>query len=202
MKRISVLFIFLTLFICRFGFGSDLTPTPAFQVTPQILKPSPAIQKKVSEIYILYAHLQADIRDKKLKKKHRERYHENFGADKTMYEDEKSIVRDYSTSWGSDDSAVDFEYIYDATGLLRMVITHAGYVDGDLSDDQKIFLDEKSNVLEVIHEWDEVRLLDDNTGDTSKTRKKEILSEPVECHDLKVDLKLDPLKDYSAAFDL
>lgn len=185
------------------GVQELLAQTPPPEATPQAFKPPLEVQKQVSKLFILLAQVQEEIRDKKLRHEHRENYHDNFGADKDIYFSPNGRVRDYVTGFGSDDSAVEFSYIYDGEGRLRVVVAHAGYVNGNRSDDQTIFLDEKGEILEVIHEQEE-NGWDAASGEYSdKTQKtKEILDKPLPCHEVKVDLKLDPLKDYKADFEM
>lgn len=175
--------------------------TPAPESTPQPFEPSPAVKKQVAPLFILMDQAGKAIQASKLKHKHRENAHDNFGADKDLYFGSNGKVREYDTSYGSDDSMVSFSYIYDDQGRLRVVLTHAGYVYRNRSDDQTIFLDEKGKVLEVIHETQEGA--DEETeGELGKAHKtKEILAEPLR-EDVEGDLKMNPLKDFKADFGI
>jgi hypothetical protein len=200
-KSLEIVPLFLALFVPGTLLADPITIP---QITPQTLKPSQTVQKKVSENFNLYADLQEGIRNKKLRKKQREGGNEHVGGEKIIYLDQNGRIRDYSTSWGSDDSVAEFEYIYDTKGRLRLILTHAGYVGMERSEDQKIFLDEKGGILEVVYEA-EYREWDGATSDFKlgpKKKEKKILNEPLEVHDLKVDLKLDAKKDYETSFDM
>ena len=178
--------------------ANALTP----EATPEAYNPPPAVEKQVSRLFILVDQVGKQVKGNQLKHKHRENYHDNFGADKDIYFGFNGKVRKYDTSYGSDDSMVSFTYIYDDQGRLRVVLTHAGYVYRNRSDDQTIFLDEKGTVLEVIHET-QLSEDEDLGGENGKAqRTKEILREPMSSHEVKADLNITPMKDFKAAFEM
>ena len=175
----------------------QVTPGPSPKKTPLTKRNPGDVKRQVEDISALFDQVQSDIRHKKLKEEHNDSERANLAGEKTLYLDRSGQVRAYYTSFGSDDSMADWMYIYDKAGRLRMVLAHAGYVNGNRSEDQKIFLDEGGNILQVNSDkkWEDLE-----TG--AKKHEKKVLSEPENVHGFEIDFGLDPKTDFKEAWDV
>lgn len=178
-------YVFVILFSLS---AKDLFAAGSFTPTPIPSNKQKTVKQQVAEDYILYAQIEKDVRDGKLKRRHKTEETARFPFDMTLYFDHSGKVREYVEEDGTDDNAFTDNYYYDDSGHLRIVATHYGDVQGT-DDNQIILLDLEGHILQVNVEENFV-----NKEMGKNDHRKRVVKEPVDFDGVKVEFVNDPLK--------